>query len=321
MEFVNKLGYLALGSRMKSLSDRLYDLADAIYQREGIAIQARWFPLLRMLQDRGPQPVGEIALAIGQTHSAVSQIANKLRAAKLLRELPTRSDRRMRLLALTPTSESILKHARPVWLAIEASLAQRSAQANLDLLGGLHQFAQMLDDTLANDIAQRCRSLRAKDVQIIPFEAADRSHFYRLNAEWLQRFFYLEEIDHRVLANPEAEILNDGGTILYARSGDDIVGTCALKREAPGVYELTKMAVTEHCQGLGIGRKLIDAIIETFKQKRGKTLFLETHSKLVSAIRLYENSGFEHQPAGKPDSHYQRSNVYMIWRPEAARTV
>ena len=28
-------------------------------------------------------------------------------------------------------------------------------------------------------------------------------------ADWLQRYFYLEEIDHRVLSNPEGEILDE----------------------------------------------------------------------------------------------------------------
>lgn len=315
MEFVNSLGYLALGSRLKGLSDRLYDLADAIYQQQGIALQARSFPVLRLLHDRGPQTIGEIAAAIGQTHSAVSQMANRLRAGKLLRELPDAKDRRRRRLALTTQSEAALKRARPVWLAIEQSLASQCDQAGLDLLGGLTTLSKLLDDKMLEDIAARCQATRAQSIEIVPFAAADRSHFYRLNAEWLQRFFYLEEIDHRVLSNPEAEILAGGGVIVYAKMGDEIVGTCALLRESPGVYELTKMAVTERCQGLGIGRKLIDAIIAAFKQKRGKMLFLETHSKLISAIRLYENSGFEHQASGKPDSHYQRSNVYMIWRP------
>jgi ribosomal protein S18 acetylase RimI-like enzyme len=47
-------------------------------------------------------------------------------------------------------------------------------------------------------------------------------------------------------------------------------------------------------------------------------LFLETNTRLAPAIRLYESVGFEHQPTVKPDTHYSRANVYMIWRPQAA---
>ena len=41
--------------------------------------------------------------------------------------------------------------------------------------------------------------------------------------------------------------------------------------------------------------------------------------RLQAALRLYESMGFEHQPSIKPDSHYDRANVYMVWRdPQSA---
>lgn len=156
-------------------------------------------------------------------------------------------------------------------------------------------------------------------LRIVPFDPALREHFYRLNEAWLRKYFYVEEIDHRVLSNPETEILQPGGTILFAMLGEDVVGTCALMPEgdsadAGGVYELTKMAVDEQRQGLGIGRALMEAAISEFQRRGGLTLFLETNSKLIPAVRLYESMGFEHQPSLKPDSHYDRANVYMVWR-------
>ena len=77
----------------------------------------------------------------------------------------------------------------------------------------------------------------------MPFEPALREHFYRLNADWLRKYFYLEEIDHAVLSEPEREILEPGGAILFALVHDEVAGTCALKRKSAGVYELNKMAV------------------------------------------------------------------------------
>lgn len=317
MEFVSSLGYLALGSRLKALSDRLFALADQVYADHNIGLQGRWFPILRLLQDRGPQSVGEIAAAIGQTHAAVSQAADRLRAAKLIRGKSDRKDKRVRKIGLTASCEQELARAKPVWQAIDAILTEQCSKQGNHLLQDLAMFETMLPETLAKDIGARARQLQHRNIEIVPFDQAERSHFYRLNAEWLQRYFYLEEIDHRVLNNPEAEILEPGGMIFYARLGSEIIGTCALKLDAPGTYELTKMAVTERYQGIGAGRKLIDAAIAAFEQVDGHTLFLETHSKLESAIQLYLRSGFVIQPTGKPDSHYQRSNVYMIWEPSA----
>ena len=64
MEYIAQLGLVALGSRMRAVSDRLYATADEVYRQSGLDIQGRWLPLLRILHDRGPLTVGEIAEAI-----------------------------------------------------------------------------------------------------------------------------------------------------------------------------------------------------------------------------------------------------------------
>ncbi len=145
-------------------------------------------------------------------------------------------------------------------------------------------------------------------------------HFYRLNAEWLTKYYTIEAFDHEVLSNPQQHIVDPGGTILFALLGDEVVGTCALMLDAPGVYELTKMGVTETHQGAGIGRRLIEAAIAEFKRLGGRELFLESQRKLQAALALYEKVGFELQPSVKPGSHYARADVYMIWRSSQGET-
>lgn len=156
------------------------------------------------------------------------------------------------------------------------------------------------------------------NVEIIPFANELREHFFRINAVWLSKHFHLEPIDLEVLRHPEREIIDAAGVVLFARMGEEIVGTCALKREPNQHFELTKMGVDEAYQGLGIGKLLIDAAIAEFKRLGGKELFLESNRKLATALRLYERSGFEHQAGPKPDSHYSRSDVYMIWREQTS---
>lgn len=314
MQFVNELGLLALGSRMRALSDRLYSIADDVYRERGLAVQGRWFPLLRLLHDRGPQAVGEIADAIGQTHSAVSQLADKLVRQGWLRAIADKSDKRRRQLALTAKAEAALREAKPAWRAIEEILEERCRSAGIDLIDALSGFERLVDAPIAAAIVERAAANDRAAVRIVPFTTGLREHFYRLNAHWLRKYFYLEEIDHQVLSNPEHEILEPGGAIFFALLGNAIAGTCALKREAGNSYELTKMAVDERYQGLGIGRLLIDAAIAEFKRRRGALLFLETSTKLGPALRLYESVGFEYQKTLKPDSHYARADVYMTWR-------
>lgn len=148
--------------------------------------------------------------------------------------------------------------------------------------------------------------------RIVDFSPDCEAAFRQLNLEWLEKYFVVEDIDRRTLARPR-QIIEQGGAILFARLGNDVVGTVALKYQGDGVYELTKMAVTADHQGAGIGRALMGAALERYDQLGGKTLYLETNSRLTPAIRLYESAGFVREPHPAP-SDYARSDTYMVYR-------
>ncbi|MBT8099766.1 MAG: GNAT family N-acetyltransferase [Gammaproteobacteria bacterium] len=151
-------------------------------------------------------------------------------------------------------------------------------------------------------------------VQIIDFDTDLAEDFKRLNVEWLEKYFWVEPIDEIVLSDPGGQIIEPGGHILFAALDTAIVGTAALKHHGNGVYELTKMAVTERHQGVGIGRALLVASIARFEAVDGRQLYLESHSSLETALGLYASAGFCHSPRPAP-SEYARSDVYMVYRP------
>lgn len=317
MTYLGDMGLLSLGSQLKAISDQLYAMADDVYARHGIELQGRWFPILRLLNDRGPLTVGEIATAVGQTHSAISQLTTRLVRDGWVSTSSDAGDRRTRRLALTGKAEDALRAAKPLWRAIREGLEDRVRGAGLDpeaMLAGLERVAA---PGLADLIAAKVQAHKQQAVRIVPLTPELRTHFYRLNAIWLERYFVLEPYDIEVMSNPEA-IVDGGGAVLFALLGDAVVGTCALKQHAPGEYELTKMGVDPAAQGVGIGRRLIEAATAEFQRLGGRELFLETNSRLESAIHLYERTGFEHQPAVRAGSPYGRANVYMIWRGRSA---
>jgi len=44
-------------------------------------------------------------------------------------------------------------------------------------------------------------------IDIIPFEPEYAPHFYTLNVAWLEKYFYVEPYDEKVLSNPKEYIL------------------------------------------------------------------------------------------------------------------
>ena len=150
-------------------------------------------------------------------------------------------------------------------------------------------------------------------MEIVDFRAEYAGAFESLNREWLEKYFWVEEVDKVLLANPETELIAHGGHILFVLDRDVAVGTVALKHHGNGRFELTKMAVTEAYQGRGLGRALLSAAVERFGKIEGASLFLETNSRLQTAINLYESAGFEHarHPSG---SEYERADTYMVYQ-------
>ena len=146
-------------------------------------------------------------------------------------------------------------------------------------------------------------------IEIIPFEEKYSSHFYKLNVEWLEKYFYVEPYDEMVLSNPKNYIIDNGGFIFFIKFNSKIVGTVALinKEEC---YELSKMAISPEYQGLKLGQKLMDFCINFSKKQNWKQIMLYSNTKLEPAIKLYLKVGFIEVPLEK-EVIYNRSDIKM----------
>jgi len=146
-------------------------------------------------------------------------------------------------------------------------------------------------------------------IQIENYRAEWKHYFEAYNKAWIEKYFALEEIDKYVLSNPEEAILKDGGKILFAVYGDNVIGAVALKKISDDTMELTKMAVTDGYQGLGAGKALCKAAIEKAKELGIKRLILYTESSLKPALSIYKTLGFVDVPI--EPGKYKRADIKM----------
>jgi putative acetyltransferase len=143
-------------------------------------------------------------------------------------------------------------------------------------------------------------------MEIIDYSPQYKDDFKRLNVEWISAYFAIEEPDLVVLDDPEGSILKKGGKILFAKLGDAIIGTCALKKESETVYELVKMGVSPQYQGLGAGKQLGQRIIEEARKLGCTYLYLESNQRLIPALTMYKSLGFVEIPMG--ETPYSRAD-------------
>jgi GNAT superfamily N-acetyltransferase len=93
--------------------------------------------------------------------------------------------------------------------------------------------------------------------EVVTWREEWRDAFERLNREWIETWFELEAADRETFGDPQGKIVDPGGQIFFALDGSEPVGTCAMVRCEPGVYELAKMAVAPAVRGRGYGDLLM----------------------------------------------------------------
>lgn len=141
--------------------------------------------------------------------------------------------------------------------------------------------------------------------------------FYRINAEWIEDMFVLEENDIELLSNPRAQIVDKGGLVLFAETLDlGVVGTCALMVSSDGWVELTKMGVSKSARGRKVGEFLLAKTMERACGLGFDKVYLLTNKKCAAAIHLYEKLGFVHDAEimHRFGARYERCNVAMSYQ-------
>jgi N-acetylglutamate synthase-like GNAT family acetyltransferase len=185
------------------------------------------------------------------------------------------------------------------------------------LSGGLLEQIGQLEAALDRQSLETLVQAQPPAFAVRPFSDDLAEAFHRINAEWVQAMFVLEDNDVQILTKPRELIIDRGGDILFVETPDaGVVGTCALIRIDDGVFELTKMGVSEAARGRKAGEFLLAATLDRAREIGMDMLYLLTNRKCASAIHLYEKLGFEHsgEIMRRYGSRYERCDVAMIYR-------
>ena len=148
------------------------------------------------------------------------------------------------------------------------------------------------------------------NARIVDYSPEYRDAFRRLNLEWIERFFAVEESDRTMLGDPEGTIIDRGGFVFVALDGDSVAGVCSLVPVGGRAYQLAKMAVSPESRGRGTGRRLAEAAISRARERGAERVELFSNTVLEPAISLYRSLGFVEVPL--EGAEHARSNIRMV---------
>ncbi len=313
MNFFNKTGKMALGSRLRLLTAKVTDDASKIYELYGANFSPKWFPVFFVLSEDGTKTVTEIADQIGHSQPSVTKIVKEMEKAGLVKDNLKATDKRKNVVGLTEKGNKLAEQIIKVQCAdIDIAIDGIIAEATHNLWEALTEWEFLLEQKSIYKRVQEQKKLReSKDVQIVEYKPQYKSAFKSLNEEWISTYFEIEEADSKALDNPEEYILNKGGKIFVALYRGEPLGVCALiKMDDPEYdFEMAKMAVSPKAQGKNMGYLLGQAVINSAKELGASKIYLESNTILKPAINLYYKMGFQ-KIIGRP-TPYQRCNIQM----------
>lgn len=257
-----------------------------------------------------PRPMGESRLLweIGRDGADVRELRSRLRLdsgylSRVLRSLEKQGlitvnasadDARVRRARLTRTgrAERARLDRRSDDTAVRI-LEPLSAAQRADLVTAMQQVERLLQ---ASMIDFRIESPATRDARWCIAQ-----YFAELEARFDSGFD-----PSRSISADARELVAPVGALMVARLRGRVVGCGALKFHGTAPAELKRMWIAPNVRGMGLGRRLLEALEQHAREAGVRVLRLETNRALREAIALYRRSGYVEVPAfnDEPYAHH-----------------
>lgn len=113
------------------------------------------------------------------------------------------------------------------------------------------------------------------------------------------------------LANLPGPYVPPGGALLIAQVGNEAAGCVALRPLASGVCEMKRLYVRGEYRSCGLGKRLVEAVIQAAREAGYRELRLDTLPSMHQAQALYARLGFNEIPAYN-EQHLPGTKFYAL---------
>jgi DNA-binding MarR family transcriptional regulator len=203
MDFYELTGKMALGSRLRRLSEQMTEQAAGIYDLYQVDLQPKWFPVFYSLSAAGEKSIMDIAREIGHTHPSVSQIVKEMAAKGYVIEKKGEEDGRKNFVILSPAGQHMRNRMQPQLDDVTAAIESAMEETHHDLWKAIAEWEFLLEQkSLLQRVREERKIREGNQVEIVPFAPTYQQAFRQLNEEWITKHFRMEEGDFNSLDHP-----------------------------------------------------------------------------------------------------------------------
>lgn len=145
-------------------------------------------------------------------------------------------------------------------------------------------------------------------MKVIEYQEKYKKDFVKLNTQWVERYFVMEDADLEVLEHVD-DLLKSGAMIYFAVEEDQVLATCMAMPLDGDVWEICKLAASGQYTGTGAGSAVFRASMNYAKEHGAKKLTLISNSRLKPALHIYKKFGFKEVPLNKAYWGFERADI------------
>ncbi|KQC02664.1 MarR family winged helix-turn-helix transcriptional regulator [Pedobacter sp. Hv1] len=146
IDLIKELGYKALDSRLKRISDRMSHDVRKFYKEMGIDIEPNWYLVFMLLQREGEISITAIAEPLGYAHPSVAIIVKKMTDKGYLYVRKDSIDKRKQLVSLSEKALKMLPQLETIWQSCERAILE-ILDEDLSILRYLDHIDAKLEST------------------------------------------------------------------------------------------------------------------------------------------------------------------------------
>jgi len=129
-------------------------------------------------------------------------------------------------------------------------------------------------------------------------DLADIRRLFRAYTDWLGIDLSYQGFEEELAGLPGKYAAPDGALFLARNRNGKGVGCIAMRPlDKVGICEMKRLYVAPEGRGLGIGKQLVEAIIQAAQKAGYNKMRLDTLPTMLGALKLYRNAGFKDIPA------------------------
>ena len=145
-DIISQLGPLAIGARMRRLTDIFSRDVAVIYKEHNLDFEAKYFVLFYLISERDGIGIMEIADELSLTHPAIIHLAKELEKKGYIKSVKSETDSRKRLLKLSPKGKAALPEFKKVWDKIQKLNTQLMKKQQNNLIKAIEEMEALLEE-------------------------------------------------------------------------------------------------------------------------------------------------------------------------------